>query len=65
MVPDSRIPISPLWQGAADPSAYGGYAGVIEALLPVVIICAVSLLGTAVWLVATGAHLRSSAGHRA
>jgi hypothetical protein len=48
------------WQGAADPSLYGVYGDMIEALLPVVIICAVSLLGTAVWLLAAGAYPRKT-----
>jgi hypothetical protein len=65
MVPNSPIPISPLWQDAADPSLYGVYGDVIEAVLPVVIVCAISLLSTALWLLATATHLRSGLSRRA
>ena len=44
---------------------YGLYGDMIEALLPVAIICMLSLLCTALWLLAAGAHLRSGEGRRA
>jgi hypothetical protein len=65
IIPNSPIPISPLWQSAADPFRYGVYGDMIEALLPVAIVCAISLLGTAVWLLAVGTHLRSGDARRA
>jgi hypothetical protein len=48
------------WDGAAGRSPYG-YGDIIGALLPVAIVCTISLLCTVLWLLATGAHLRSRA----
>jgi hypothetical protein len=59
------IPGGPAGEGAVDPSLYRVYGDMIEGLLPVAIVCVVSLLGTAVWLLAAGAHLRSGSGHAA
>lgn len=64
LMTDFPIPGSPTWQGAVDPSLYGVYGDMIQALLPIVIVCAVSLLCTAVWLLAAGAQLRSGGGPR-
>jgi hypothetical protein len=50
------IPSSSPWQGADDPSLHGVYGDMIEALLPVAIVCVVSLLCMAVWLLAAGGY---------
>lgn len=65
IVTSSPIPGGLAWEGAVDPSLYRIYGDMIEALLPVGIVCAVSLLCTAVWLLAAGAHLRSRDSHAA
>jgi hypothetical protein len=52
-------------EGIVDPSLSRVRGDMIEALLPVVIVCVVSLLGTAVWLLATGARLGSRDSHAA
>ena len=54
------LPSSSAWQGADDPSLYGIYGDMIEALLPVAIVCVVSLLCTVVWLLAAGAYPRKT-----
>jgi len=59
LIPELPISGSPVWEGTVDPSLYRVYCDMIEALLPVAIVCAVSLLCTAVWLLAAGTHLRS------
>jgi hypothetical protein len=56
IVTNFPIPSSSPWQGADDPSLHGVYGDMIEALLPVAIVCVVSLLCTAVWLLAAGAY---------
>ena len=61
---DSPTPSNFAWEGTVDLSPYGLYGAITEAVLPVGIICAVSLLGTAVWLLAAGAHLRSGDARR-
>jgi len=58
-ITDSPIAQGPSWEGAVGLPFDGVYANMIAALLPVAIICVISLLGTAVWLLAAGAHLRS------
>ncbi len=63
IVTNLAIPGGPAWEGDIDPSLYRVYGDMIAALLPVAIVCAVSLLCTAVWLLAAGAHLRSGGGH--
>ena len=60
IVTDFPIPSSSAWQGADDPSLYGIYGDMIEALSPVAIVCVVSLLCTAVWLLAAGAYPRKT-----
>jgi hypothetical protein len=62
---DLASPGSPTWGGSTDLSPFGIYGDVTEALLPVAMVCAVSLLGTAAWLLAVGAHLRSGVSHGA
>ena len=64
-ITDFSLPGSPAWEGAVDLSFHSIYGDMIEALLPVAIVCAVSLLWTAVWLLAAGAHLRSRDSHAA
>jgi hypothetical protein len=59
LITDSPILQGPAWEGVVNLSFPGIQADMIEALLPVAIVCAVSLLCTAMWLSATGAHLRS------
>lgn len=65
LIMDLPIPSSSAWEATVDPSLHGVYADMMEALLPVATVCAVSLLGTAVWLLAAGACLRSGCGHTA
>ena len=65
VVANFPIPGGPAWEGAVDPSLYRVYGDTIEGLLPVAIICGVSLVCTAVWLLAAGAHLRSGDSHAA
>ena len=65
VVTNFPIPSGPAWEGAVDLSLDRIYGDTIEALLPVAIICAVSLVCTAVWLLAAGAHLRSGGSHAA
>jgi hypothetical protein len=50
-------------QSTDEPFLDGIYSDVIEALLPVAILCATSLLCIAVWLLVVGAYLRSRGGH--
>ena len=56
---DFLIPGGPASEGPVDLPLYGLYGNMIEALLPVAIICAGSLFCTAVWLLVAGSHLRS------
>ncbi len=56
IVTNSSISGGPAWEGAVGPSMYGVYGDVVEALLPVAIVCALSLLCMAVWLIAAGAY---------
>jgi len=65
IVTNSPVPGGPAWEGAVDLSMHRMYGDTIEALLPVAVVCAVSLLCTAMWLLAAGAHLRSGGGHAA
>jgi hypothetical protein len=65
IVTTSPVPGDPAWEGAVGLSLDGVYGDMIEALLPVAIICAVSLVCTAVWLLAAGVHLRSRDSHPA
>ena len=60
---DFADPSSSVWEGSVDMSLYGVYGHMIGVLLPVVIVCVVCLLCTAVWLLAVGVHLRSGGGH--
>ena len=65
LIMDFPLPGGHAWEGAVDPSLYRLYGDMIEAVLPVAIVCAVSLLGTAVWLLAAGAHLRPASSRAA
>jgi len=65
LIIDSPTPSNFAWEGTVDLSLFTIHGDVSEALLIVGIICAVSLLGTAVWLLAGGAHLRSGDAQRA
>jgi hypothetical protein len=56
IVTNFPIPSSSPWQGADDPFLHGVYGDMIEVLLPVAIVCVVSLLCTAVWLLAAGVY---------
>ncbi len=58
IVTNSSISGGPAWEGAVGPSMYGVYGDLVEALLPVAIVCALSLLCTALWLVAAGTYLQ-------
>jgi hypothetical protein len=64
-ITDFPLPGGPAWRGVVDASPYRVYGDMVEALLPVAIVCAVCLLCTAVWLLVAGAHLRSKGGHNA
>jgi hypothetical protein len=59
------IPSGPAREGAVALSLDGIHGDVIEALLLVATVCGVSLLCTAVWLLAAGAHLQSGGSHAA
>ncbi len=65
LITDLPIPSNSPGEATVDPSLHGVYGDRIVALLPVAIVCAVSLLGTAVWLLTAGAYLRSGGGHTA
>ncbi len=65
LITDFPIPRNPAWESVVNLSFPGIHADMIEALLPVAIICAVSLLGTTVWLLAAGARLWSRDSHAA
>jgi hypothetical protein len=65
LITDFPLPGNPAWEGVVDASPYRVYGDMVEALLPVGIVCAASLLCTAMWLLAAEAHLRSKGGHRA
>ena len=56
LITDFPLPGGPAWEGNVEPSLDRIYGGIIEALLPVAIVCAVSLLCTGVWLLAAGAY---------
>jgi len=64
-ITDFPLPGGPAWEGPDDLFLHGVYGDMIEALLPVAIVCAVSVLCTGVWLLAAGAHLRSGDGRAA
>jgi hypothetical protein len=58
-------PGGPTSEGVFDPSLYRVSDEMIKALLPVAIVCAVSLLGMAVWSLVTQVHLRLRGGRGA
>jgi len=62
---DLPIPGSAASECPVDPSLYRIYDNTVEALLPVALVCAVSLPGMVAWLLAVGVHLRPDAGRRA
>ncbi len=53
------ISANPTWEGSIYLSSFRIYGDVTEALLPVAMVCAASLLSTGMWLLAVGTHLRS------
>ena len=57
---DSPTPSNFAWEGTVDLSLFTVYGDMIEGVVPVAIICAISLLCTALWLVAVRTHLRSA-----
>jgi len=59
LIIDASTPGIPAWEGTVDLSLFKIYGDMIEGLWPIAVICAISLLCTAVWLLAAGAHLRS------
>jgi hypothetical protein len=65
LITDFPAPGGPTSEGVFDPSLYRVSDEMIEALLPVAIVYAVSLLSTAVWLLVAGAMLRSKDSHDA
>ncbi len=58
LVTDFPSPGGAAWESAVGPSLYGVYADVVEALLPVAIVCALCLLCTALWLLSAGAYFK-------